>query len=182
MLKVSSLYNVIYKYINKHTEIVRCCLKIVRWQTEAVATRNVSVGHGSPLRHKQLFAKNYELCNPVKDSLWIFSHKRTSPDGMLIMMNFEINWQSPITHVKLAASPKPDHLHVMLVTVCGYEQNPSRGVWGVTHTRFPDVRTDVYTDGRMDVRRRANLNAWGHNNDMFNYVLQLCTYYTVCQL
>jgi len=34
----------------------------------------------------------------------MFSHIRTSPDGMLIIMNFEINWQSPITHVKLAGS------------------------------------------------------------------------------
>ena len=29
----------------------------------------------------------------------------------------------------------------MLVTVYGYEQNPSRGVGGVAHTRFRDVRT-----------------------------------------
>ena len=28
------------------------------------------------------------------------------------------------------------HLHVMLVTVYGYEQNPSRGVGGVAHTSF----------------------------------------------
>ena len=30
------------------------------------------------------------------------------------------------------------HLHVQLVTVCEYEQTPSRGVGGVAHTRcFP---------------------------------------------
>jgi len=48
----------------------------------------------------------------------------------------------------------------MLVTVCGYEQNPSSGVGGVAHTNFRlYVRTDV---------RSANLNAHpqfcrGHN-------------------
>jgi len=31
------------------------------------------------------------------------------------------------------------NLHVMLVTVCGYEQNLSRGVGGVAHTRFPPI-------------------------------------------
>jgi len=71
----------------------------------------------------------------------MFSHNHTSPDGMLIMMNFEINWQSPITHLKLAASQNPSqnlygHLHVMLVNVCKYEQNPLRGVGGVVHTTF----------------------------------------------
>ena len=34
----------------------------------------------------------------------------------------------------------------MLVTVCEYEQNPSRSVGGVAHTRFQDVRTDEWTD------------------------------------
>ena len=38
------------------------------------------------------------------------------------------------------------HLHVMFVTVCGYEQNPSKGVGGVALTRFRDVRTH----GRME--------------------------------
>ena len=33
-------------------------------------------------------------------------------------------------------------------SLCEYEQTPSRSVGGVTHTRFLDVRTDVYTDGR----------------------------------
>ena len=33
------------------------------------------------------------------------------------------------------------HLHVMLVSVCGYEQNSSKGVGEVTHTRFRVVRT-----------------------------------------
>ena len=34
-------------------------------------------------------------------------------------------WQSPITHVKHATSQNLyGHLHVKLVTVCGYEQNP----------------------------------------------------------
>ena len=40
------------------------------------------------------------------------------------------------------------HLHVMLVTVCGYEQNPSRVVEGVPQTRFWVVRTDGQMDGR----------------------------------
>ena len=52
----------------------------------------------TPLPHKWLFVKKLWLCNHVKDSCNILSHKRTSPDGMLIMMNFEINGQSPITH------------------------------------------------------------------------------------
>ena len=46
------------------------------------------------------------------------------------------------------------HLHVMLVTVCGYEQNPSRGVGGVAHTRVM-----VVPDGRTYVRRSVHLNA-----------------------
>jgi len=37
--------------------------------------------------------------------------------------------------------------HVKLVTVCEYEQNPSRNVGEVAHTRF------------QDIRRSANLNA-----------------------
>ena len=45
----------------------------------------------TPLPHKWLFVKKLWLCNHVKDSCNILSHKRTSPDGMLIMMNFEIN-------------------------------------------------------------------------------------------
>ena len=36
-----------------------------------------------------------------------------------------------------------------------YEQNPSRDVGGVAHTRFQDV----HTDGRTYVQRSANLNA-----------------------
>ena len=55
------------------------------------------------------------------------------------------------------------HLHVMLVTVCGYEQNPSRVVEGVPQTRFWVVHTDGqmdgWTDGRMDIRRSTSL--WG---------------------
>ena len=39
----------------------------------------------------------------------------------------------------IAKSNLDGHLHVMLVTV--YEQNPSRGVGGVSHTRLY-VRTD----------------------------------------
>jgi len=39
------------------------------------------------------------------------------------------------------------HLHVMLVTVYGYEQNPSRGVGGVAHTSFRVVHTDRRADG-----------------------------------
>ena len=35
------------------------------------------------------------------------------------------------------------HLHVMLVIVYGYEQNPSWGVGGVAHTGFRDVRMYV---------------------------------------
>mgnify|MGYP000058947868 CR=1 FL=1 len=34
------------------------------------------------------------------------------------------------------------HVHVMLVTMFGYEQNPLRGVGGVGHTRVRDVRTE----------------------------------------
>ena len=47
----------------------------------------------------------------------------------------------------------------MLVTVCGYEQNPSRGVGGVAHTGFRVVRTDRRPYGLTNVRRSANLNA-----------------------
>ena len=36
----------------------------------------------------------------------------------------------------IAKSNLYSNLHVMLVTVCGSEQNPSRGVGGVAHTRF----------------------------------------------
>ena len=36
----------------------------------------------------------------------------------------------------IAESNVYDHLDVMLVTVCGYEQNPSRGLGGAVHTRF----------------------------------------------
>ena len=43
------------------------------------------------------------------------------------------------------------HLHVMLVTVCGYEQNPSRGVGGVAHTRIWVVRTDRRTSGEVQI-------------------------------
>ena len=42
------------------------------------------------------------------------------------------------------------YIHHMLVTVCEYEQNPSRGVGGVVHTRFRVVRTYIQTDKRMD--------------------------------
>ena len=51
----------------------------------------------------------------------------------------------------IATSRLYGHLHVMLVTVCGYEQNPSRGLGGVAHTRFRVIRTDI--------RLSANLNA-----------------------
>ena len=46
----------------------------------------------------------------------------------------------------IAKSNIYSHLHVMLVTVCGYEQNPSRSVGGVVHTRFMVVRTDGHTE------------------------------------
>ena len=42
----------------------------------------------------------------------------------------------------IAKSNLNGHLHVMLVTVCGYEQNPSRDVGGVVHIRFRVVRTE----------------------------------------
>ena len=41
----------------------------------------------------------------------------------------------------IAKSTLYGHLHVMLLTVQEYEHNPSRGVGGVAHTRFRDVRT-----------------------------------------
>ena len=47
--------------------------------------------------------------------------------------------------------------HVMLVTVCGYEQNPSRVVGEVVDTRFWVVHT------RMDRRSSANLNRHPQN-------------------
>ena len=66
-------------------------------------------------------------------------------------MNFEINWLSPITRVKLAASQIPyGHLHVMLVTVCGYEQNPSRGVGGELGTQISG-RTYIQTDREVQI-------------------------------
>jgi len=37
----------------------------------------------------------------------------------------------------IATSNILGHLHVMLVTVCGYEQNPSRGVVEVAYKWFP---------------------------------------------
>jgi len=37
----------------------------------------------------------------------MFSHKRASPDGMLIMMNFEINDKVQLTHVKHLAPKTP---------------------------------------------------------------------------
>ena len=60
-----------------------------------------------------------------------------------------------MTHVKLATSRVYSHLHVMLVTVYGYEQNPSRGVGGVAHTIIRVVRTY----GRTYERRSAYINA-----------------------
>jgi len=53
----------------------------------------------------------------------------------------------------------------MLVTVCAYEQNPSRSVGGVAHTIFRVVRTY----GQTDKQKSANLNAQpqfcgGHTN------------------
>ena len=59
----------------------------------------------------------------------------------------------------IAKSNLYGHLHVMLVTVYGCEQNPSRRVEGVAHTGFCFVCTDVRTYGRTDVQRSANLNA-----------------------
>ena len=42
------------------------------------------------------------------------------------------------------------HLAVMLVSVCEYEHNPSRGVGEVAHTRFRVVRMDGWTDGHTE--------------------------------
>ena len=49
--------------------------------------------------------------------------------------------QSPITHVKLATSQNPIFTVIFMScwSVCGYEQNPSRGVGVVAHTRFPHI-------------------------------------------
>ena len=49
--------------------------------------------------------------------------------------------QSPITHVKLATSQNPIFTVFFMScwSVCGYEQNPSRGVGVVAHTRFPHI-------------------------------------------
>ena len=113
----------------------------------------------------------------------MFTHKRASPDEMLIMMNFEINWfpymlyskkrQSPITHEKNLHHVKIPPLRSSPCQVgqcvCWYEQNPSRGVRGVAQTRVRDVRTCRCMDGQTNahtyVRRSANLNVhphWGH--------------------
>jgi len=49
-----------------------------------------------------------------------------------------------MVYSKLAVNAKShlyDDLHVMLVTVCGYEQNRSRGLGGVVHTPFQVERT-----------------------------------------
>jgi len=43
------------------------------------------------------------------------------------------------------------HLHVMLVTVYDYEQNPPMSVGRVAHTRFLDVRTDICTYGAVQI-------------------------------
>jgi len=52
-----------------------------------------------------------------------------------------------ITHVKLAASQSP---FFMVIFISSWyeenEQNPSRSVGGVAHTKFRDVRTDVRTE------------------------------------
>ena len=50
----------------------------------------------------------------------------------------------------IAKSYSYGHLHVMLVTVYGYEHNSSRAVGGVVHTIFQVV----YTDGRTYIRTK----------------------------
>ena len=51
----------------------------------------------------------------------------------------------------IAKSNVYSHLHVMLVTVYGYEQNPSWGVGGVAHTRFRVVCTNGRMDGEVQI-------------------------------
>ena len=57
------------------------------------------------------------------------------------------------------------HLHVMLVTVYGYKQNPPRGVGGVAHTRFRDIRTYVcmygLTYGEVQILMPTHNFVWG---------------------
>jgi len=46
----------------------------------------------------------------------------------------------------IAKSNLYGHLHVKLVTVYGYKQNPLRDVGGVAHTRFQDEHTYGLTE------------------------------------
>ena len=70
----------------------------------------------------------------------------------------------------------------MLVTVYEYEQNISRDVGRVAHTRFWVVRSYEWTD----VRRSANLNAnpqfcAGHNNEQILKVSYVHKQLTILQ-
>ena len=67
----------------------------------------------------------------------MFSHKHTSPDGMLIMMNFEINCQSPITHVKLAASQNSVFTVIFMScwSLCVSMNKIHQGVWEELRTQ-----------------------------------------------
>ena len=83
-----------------------------------------------------------------------------------------------MTHVKLATSRVYSHLHVMLVTVYGYEQNPSRGVGGVAHTRFCVVhmagRTYCWTYGEVQILMPThNFMGGGITNKIVNNVVPL---------
>ena len=53
----------------------------------------------------------------------------------------------------------------MLVTVYEYEQNPSRGVGGVAHTRFRVVRTDGRTYGEVQILMPIHKICGGHKQD-----------------
>jgi len=61
---------------------------------------------------------------------------------------------TPITHVILVTLQHPI-VTVILVTVCGYEHDPPRGIGGVSYTIFRVVRTC----GRTYIRRSATINA-----------------------
>ena len=68
----------------------------------------------------------------------------------------------------IAKSDLYNHLNVQLVTVCEYEQTPSRGVGGVAHTRcFPYMlyskkRTKSHNSCKTCDIAKSNLNGYLH--------------------
>ena len=132
--------SVSYRHISSFTELMHFCtdrkstrLNLQHPKIPSLWSSSCHVGHCVWVWTKSINRCRRSCTHKISPLYMLYSKKMTKSHNSC----------------KTCSTPKSrlySHLHVMFVTVYGYEQNPSRSVGGVAHTRFREVRTDIHTE------------------------------------